>query len=62
MKNNDTYSISRDAQGRPRPELFVADQLHFNAEGYRLLAEKVRPCLPKRVEFFAILLKVRHPS
>jgi lysophospholipase L1-like esterase len=39
----ETYSISLDANGQPRPELFVADKLHFNAEGYRLLAEKVRP-------------------
>src|SRR5205809_1135157 len=29
-----------------RRELFVADQLHFNAEGYKLLAERVRPFLP----------------
>ena len=29
-----------------RRELFVADQLHFNAEGYKLLAERVRPYLP----------------
>ena len=30
-----------------RPELFVADQLHFNAEGYKLLIPRVRPFLPK---------------
>jgi lysophospholipase L1-like esterase len=33
--------------GQPRPELFVADKLHFNAAGYKLLAEKVRPFVPK---------------
>jgi len=33
--------------GRPRPELFRADRLHFNAEGNKLLAERVRPFLPK---------------
>ena len=39
--------ISLDAEGRIRPELFVADQLHFNAAGYKLLAEVVRPHVPK---------------
>lgn len=28
--------------GQPRPELFIKDLLHFNAEGYKLLAERVR--------------------
>lgn len=32
----DTYSPMMDAQGRPRAELFLKDQLHMNAEGYRL--------------------------
>jgi lysophospholipase L1-like esterase len=36
-----------DKDGKPRPELFVTDKLHFNAEGYKLLAERVRPFLPK---------------
>jgi lysophospholipase L1-like esterase len=35
------------ADGKPRNELFVEDKLHFNAEGYKLLAERVRPFLPK---------------
>ena len=43
----DTYSMTLGADGQPRPELFVADKLHFNAEGYKLLAERVRPFLPK---------------
>ncbi len=33
--------------GKPRPELFRADRLHFNAEGNKLMAERVRPFLPK---------------
>ena len=30
----------------PRADLFVADGLHFNEAGYRLLAGLVRPALP----------------
>jgi lysophospholipase L1-like esterase len=39
----ETYSMSLGPDARPRPELFVADKLHFNAEGYKLLAERIRP-------------------
>jgi lysophospholipase L1-like esterase len=31
----------------PRAELFVADKLHFNDAGYKLLAERVRPLLAR---------------
>lgn len=43
----DATRISLDAEGRIRPELFVEDQLHFNAAGYKLLCEAVRPHVPK---------------
>ena len=43
----DTYAMTLDADGQPRPELFVADKLHFNADGYKLLVDRVRPFLPK---------------
>jgi len=43
----DVSRISLDAEGKVRPELFVADQLHFNDEGYKLLAAAVKPYLPK---------------
>ena len=33
---------------KPRPELFVEDRLHFSPEGYKLLAERVRPFIPKK--------------
>jgi lysophospholipase L1-like esterase len=46
LKYVDTYPMVLGADGRPRAELFVADQLHFNAAGYALLADKVRPFLP----------------
>jgi len=32
--------------GTPRADLFVEDKLHFNTQGYKLLAERVRPYLP----------------
>jgi lysophospholipase L1-like esterase len=41
----DAYNISLATDGQGRPELFVADKLHFNAYGYKLLAERVRPYL-----------------
>ena len=41
----DSYDVSLTPDGRGRPELFVADRLHFNADGYKLLAEHVRPYL-----------------
>jgi len=43
----DAANVSLDAEGRPRPELFVSDRLHFNADGYKLLAERVRPVLKR---------------
>jgi lysophospholipase L1-like esterase len=46
LKYLDTYSMVLGTNGQPRPELFAADGLHFNAAGYSLLAEKVRAFLP----------------
>jgi lysophospholipase L1-like esterase len=42
----DAWNISLTNTGYARPDLFRADQLHFNDEGYKLLAERVRPFLP----------------
>lgn len=47
LKYVETYNMVLGANGSPRRDLFVADQLHFNAKGYRLLAERVRPFLSK---------------
>jgi lysophospholipase L1-like esterase len=47
LKYLETYSMVLGPDGTPRLELFVADKLHFNAQGYKLLAERVRSCLPK---------------
>jgi lysophospholipase L1-like esterase len=47
LKYVETYDMVLGADGKPRPELFVEDQLHFTPEGYKLLKERVRPALPK---------------
>lgn len=39
--------LSLDAQGKVRADVFVADMLHFNEEGYKLLAARARPYIPK---------------
>ena len=43
LKYIETYDLPLGADGLPRPELFVADKLHFSPAGYQLLAERVRP-------------------
>ncbi len=39
----DTRTLSLDKDGKVRPELFVEDMLHFNPEGYKLLAAALKP-------------------
>jgi lysophospholipase L1-like esterase len=39
----DTRTLSLDKDGKVRPELFVDDMLHFNPEGYKLLAAALKP-------------------
>ena len=34
--------------GEPRAELFAADRLHPNADGYKIIADAIRPFLPKQ--------------
>lgn len=41
------YDLLLGADGLPRPELLVADQLHFTPETYQLVADRVRPDLAK---------------
>ena len=48
LKYIETYDIVFGADGKPRPELFVSDKLHFNADGYKLFAERVRPHVMKK--------------
>ena len=44
----ETFEMVLGADGKPRPELYVADHLHFNDAGYRLLVERLRPFLPAK--------------
>ena len=43
----ETYDVPLRADGTPRVELFLADKLHFNADGYKLFAARIRPQLVK---------------
>ena len=45
LKFIDCADLSLGSDGQPRAEIFMADKLHFNAAGYKLLAERVRPFL-----------------
>lgn len=47
LKYIETYGMVLGSDGQPRAELLLPDKLHFNADGYKLLAERVRPYLPK---------------
>jgi hypothetical protein len=47
LKYIETYDLPLGADGQPRPELFVADKLHFNATGYKLLVERMQPLFQK---------------
>jgi lysophospholipase L1-like esterase len=47
VKYVECYDMTLGPDGKPREDLFVEDKLHFNAEGNRLLADRIRPHLPK---------------
>lgn len=44
----DTWSIPLGSDGQPSAEFFLPDHLHFNAAGYKKLAERVRTQLPEK--------------
>lgn len=46
LKYVDCADMTLGSDGQPRADLFVADKLHLNAAGYKLLAERVRPFMP----------------
>jgi hypothetical protein len=43
----ETYDLTITPDGQPRDDLFVADKLHFNEKGFQLMADRVRPLMPK---------------
>jgi lysophospholipase L1-like esterase len=43
----DVFHPMLGVDGLPRPEIFSADNLHMNAEGYKLWTQIVGPYLPK---------------
>jgi lysophospholipase L1-like esterase len=45
LKYVDTWNLVLGPDGLPRPELFVADKLHFTPAGYKILTDLVRPLL-----------------
>lgn len=47
LKYIDTYDLPLGTDGQPDPEMFVEDKLHFSPAGYKKLAERVRPFMPK---------------
>ena len=46
----DTFDATMGADGKPRKDLCIKDGLHFNAEGYKILAAIVREHLAKLPE------------
>jgi hypothetical protein len=48
LKYCEMYDLSVNPDGNPRKDIYVADQLHFNEAGYKLLAERVRPFIPPK--------------
>jgi hypothetical protein len=43
LKYIENYDIAFGPDGKLRDELFVADKLHFNAAGYKLLTDRLKP-------------------
>jgi len=43
----ETRTSTLDAEGKPRADLHVADMLHYNEAGYKILADLVRPVVEK---------------
>lgn len=46
MKFIDVFPKMLGEDGQPKPDIFIADKLHMNAEGYKIWVEIVRPFLP----------------
>lgn len=44
----DVYHRMLTADGKPKPEIFLADSLHMNAKGYAIWKEAIRPALSRQ--------------
>jgi len=44
----DVFKQMINAEGKPRPELFISDMLHMNREGYKIWRKEIKPLLTKR--------------
>ena len=47
------WALMLDKNGKPREELFVADRLHMNDEGYAVWTKKLKPYLLKTKKLHA---------
>ena len=47
VKYLDMFDLPLGTDGKPRADLFVEDKLHFNAEGNRLMAQRIKAFLDK---------------
>lgn len=43
----DVFSPMLQADGKPKPELFIEDSLHMNSEGYKIWQRQLEPALRK---------------
>ena len=46
MKFIDVFPRMLGDDGLPKPDIFIADKLHMNPEGYKIWTEIIRPLLP----------------
>jgi lysophospholipase L1-like esterase len=44
----DIFHRMLNAEGKPRPELFLSDNLHMNLEGYKIWRKAIQPLLIKK--------------
>ncbi len=50
LKYIETYDLTVTPDGTPREELFIKDKLHPNEEGYKLMAQRIRPVVDQVAE------------
>jgi lysophospholipase L1-like esterase len=48
MVFTDIFHKMLNAEGKPRPELFISDRLHMNKQGYKIWQKAIKPLLFKK--------------